>query len=366
MKSASVWQRRKTLVPNPIPLKNWALNFEWSSLIPDVYVLNGTNFLAWTKLLITPWLPNTKAIFGTFHLLHQGLPMTFGKCLHRGWVASTSVRISGWLWTNTGIWNTLAIVREYMRCITRDKAVFCRFLQADRELSIFSKSNSPIMSKDICWGSQMKAGTSSSILGAVRSIFCSLSSGICNIRTLSDCHRTPSGGLIGGELGSPPSNTIILESICLHVNVNWFGGTVTSRNSWTDYCCFFLARLHLRWRTLGDFTNMYAVEAHCVRREVVEVDLENTWTHVGSKEGGLITTDGTSSTSSNNLSSMWQLNPDDTEDCLKGLQWTLSVMTFTRGDRLWLSVGFIFIRDNGTIAWWWAFKTDIPITWWFW
>ena len=38
------------------------------------------------------------------------------------------------------------------------------------------------------------------------------------------------------------------------------------------------------------------------------------------EEGRLSTTDGTSSTSSENLSSMWQLNPDDPEDCLKGLQ----------------------------------------------
>jgi hypothetical protein len=36
----------------------------------------------------------------------------------------------------------------------------------------------------------------------------------------------------------------------------------------------------------------------------------------GGEEGRLSTTNGTSSTSSENLTSMWQLNPDDTEDCL--------------------------------------------------
>ena len=157
------------------------------------------------------------------------------------------------------------------------------------------------------------------ILVAVRPIFGLMLSGICRSRTHIERQLTPLGGLIGGVLGLPPSKTIISRSICVDDNVNKFSGRITSSNSCWVFRFLLITRLDLRWSTVWDFTSRCALAAIWVRRELGEVDLENTWTHEGMEECRLGSTlDVNLSTTPDKIASVWQLLPFDRENWFKG------------------------------------------------
>jgi hypothetical protein len=99
-------------------------------------------------------------------------------------------------------------------------------------------------------------------------------------------------------------------------------------------CCLFFARRNLLWKTFGDLTFIEAAAAaHWVRSEVVELDFAKTWTHEGVVGMQLRPTHDSTSSFSHELAVVWQLNPDETVNWVKGLQWTLSLQTIMEEER---------------------------------
>ena len=181
-----------------------------------------------------------------------------------------------------------------------------------------------MMDKDINLGMRIN-GWTPSIMGCVKPILGWVSSSRCHNFTGIERQITPSGGLMGGEVLSPPSKTTILESISSRDNLNWWVGTLTSRSISCILRCFFLARRDLRWRTLGDLTIKYAPDAHWVCSELVELDSKKTWTHEGWGPFWWIEGDGvnkSTSKSSLQVSVVWQLKVYETVlEWVKVLQW---------------------------------------------
>ena len=120
---------------------------------------------------------------------------------------------------------------------------------------------------------------------------------------------------------------------------------MTSRSRSSILRFFFCSRRDLLWRTFGNimFRCDTATAAHWVRREVVELDLENMWTQEGERHlewgGGKANKDElTSSLSSQQKSVVWQLKAYETAlDWVKALQWTLSLLTSSGGGTIRMS-----------------------------
>ncbi len=135
----------------------------------------------------------------------------------------------------------------------------------------------------------------------------------------------------------PPSKTIMSEWIWVVEILTWVNGTIISWRSWSCLRCFFLARRRRRWKTVGDDTSPVATAAHCVQREELARDSENTWTHGGGGLEKLYRGKGdlcSLSILSFNISAVWQLDPDETINCVEGSKWTLSLLIF------WEEIGF--------------------------
>ena len=190
-----------------------------------------------------------------------------------------------------------------------------------------------MMSNDICRGKRMK-GETPSIFWNERPMLPLSSSSIWRCLMGMDRHLISSGGLIGGVLSLPPSKTIISESISLIESFTWVNGTTISRRRLSILRDFFLARRRRRWKTVGDSTSTVATAAHCVRREEFARDFEKVCTHGGGgleklygREQGSLSL-ATMSFLSFKVSSVWHLEPYETVTCVKGSQWTLSLMIF--------------------------------------
>ena len=136
------------------------------------------------------------------------------------------------------------------------------------------------MSNDIWRGRRINKETQS-ICQNVKPLSHLSSSSICRSLTGMARHIYPSGGLMEGVEGSPPSKTMISKSISSVVDLNWSTGTTISQRSCCRLCCFFFAGREWRWNTLGDLTSEKAAAAHWVQRDKVEQDFKKTWTHWG-------------------------------------------------------------------------------------
>ena len=101
--------------------------------------------------------------------------------------------------------------------------------------------------------------------------------------------------------------------------------------------CLFFAQRNFLWKTFGDLTSIEAAAAHWVRSEVVELGFAKTWTHEGVVGMQLRPTHDSTSSFLHELAVVWQLNPDETVHWVKGLQWTLSLLTIMEEER-WLSL----------------------------
>ena len=209
VKSWSVWHRRKTLVPNAIPPKNFEL-VDWGLLV--VNVLKGTAFLAWCIWLMTWWSAMVLKDSSALRISHNK------DC--QWWIGSFSMN-EGWSWTFGLFLETWGPTHAYLGAMPKSlKTRFLllrqrgerRFSQASRAAYIRLRPQCPIMSREVFRGKRIK-GRQPSIRRKVRPMSPRKSSSIWRSETWWHLHSTVLGGVIGGQDKLPPSKTIISSSM---------------------------------------------------------------------------------------------------------------------------------------------------------
>ncbi len=211
----------------------------------------------------------------------------------------------------------------------QDRATLLSFSHALRAMYILGSPHSPMMSSAMVQGMQMN-GDVPSICGKVRPMSPLVLSLVQSSLTLMECHWIPLCGRIGGVLLLPPSKTITSLLILLVVILSWVIGTTTSLRTRSCFLSYFLAQRRQRWKTMGDGTSAAAAAAHCVQSEEFSVVLEKTWTQEGGLEDLNKGNGWLFSLVSVICTLVWQLDPDDTVNWVKGPQWTLLLLSTTK------------------------------------
>ena len=135
-----------------------------------------------------------------------------------------------------------------------------------------------MIEREVARGSRIN-GRQPFIRGKVRPMSSRRSSGIKRSETWRRLHRTPFGGVMGGQSELPPSKTIISSLMSRIDTVGWKSdGRTISRSLRCCFSCFFFARrIRLRRTELGIASGKCPTAAHWVRREQFDFLFEYTW-----------------------------------------------------------------------------------------